>query len=545
MSATMHLCADYLLNAVWQTVLLCAAAWAAARMVRPLGPAAEHGAWVASLCAQCVLPACAAPWLAEELRRWLDSGHGHAGTVTVTMGAVQPLGHGGTAAALVPLAIAAWAVVTAGLGIRLLLQVRRLSGLRSDASPLTLDEESSAWLQASCARIGMAQVELLSSATVETPVTFGLWRPVLLLPHGFAERVGAPQLRAALAHELAHVARHDAAKQMLYRVLTLPLAWHPAVRFALAQIAETRERVCDGTAAAMTGGSRQYARSLLELASLLTARRPAHTHAIGLFDANQLERRVLMLNRRVFPVGRSLRLALMAGSGVLAMAACTSAVALHLEAPSQPLNPGSGQATAHGPVRIPSGVEAGQNLSRVMPVYPADAKHAKIQGAVVLHAIIGKTGAVEQLQVVSGPEELQASALEAVRQWVYKPYLLNGEPTEVDTTVTVNYSMGESGPAPTAESPHDSSQTSMPRIIRQVDAQYPAAARQAKVSGNVMVAVQVGADGTVSDVTATSGPEELRQSAVDAVRQYRFAPAMRNGEAVPMNMQVSVNFQMF
>ena len=62
--------------------------------------------------------------------------------------------------------------------------------------------------------------------------------------------------------------------------------------------------------------------------------------------------------------------------------------------------------------------------------------------AVVLHAIISKTGTIESLQVVSGPEMLRASALEAVRQWRYKPYLLNGEPTEVDTAITVNFSFG-------------------------------------------------------------------------------------------------------
>jgi protein TonB len=61
---------------------------------------------------------------------------------------------------------------------------------------------------------------------------------------------------------------------------------------------------------------------------------------------------------------------------------------------------------------------------------------------VVLHAIIGKNGTIQNLTVISGPAMLQSAALDAVKQWRYKPYVLNGDPTEVDTTVTVNFNLG-------------------------------------------------------------------------------------------------------
>jgi protein TonB len=92
-------------------------------------------------------------------------------------------------------------------------------------------------------------------------------------------------------------------------------------------------------------------------------------------------------------------------------------------------------------VRISGGVMAGLILTKVQPAYPADAKAAGVSGAVVLHVIIGKDGTVENLQVISGPEMLQKSAIEAVTQWTYKPYLLNGEPVQVDTTVTVMFTL--------------------------------------------------------------------------------------------------------
>ena len=76
------------------------------------------------------------------------------------------------------------------------------------------------------------------------------------------------------------------------------------------------------------------------------------------------------------------------------------------------------------------------------PVYPALARQARIQGSVVLHAIIDKDGKVAQLEVISGHPLLVQSALDAVKQWRYKPTLLNGDPVEVDTTITVTFTMG-------------------------------------------------------------------------------------------------------
>lgn len=92
---------------------------------------------------------------------------------------------------------------------------------------------------------------------------------------------------------------------------------------------------------------------------------------------------------------------------------------------------------AHGPVRISGGVMAGLLINRVAPSYPAEARANRIGGAVVLAARIGADGTVQDLQVISGPIVLAGSAIDAVKHWIYRPYLLNGRPTEVNTTVTL------------------------------------------------------------------------------------------------------------
>ena len=93
-----------------------------------------------------------------------------------------------------------------------------------------------------------------------------------------------------------------------------------------------------------------------------------------------------------------------------------------------------------GPVLIAGGVMAGNTLTKVAPVFPPAAKEQRIQGFVKLHLLISKTGTVEKLMLMSGAPVLQISAVDAVKRWTYQPYLLNGEPTEVDTTVQVSYS---------------------------------------------------------------------------------------------------------
>lgn len=92
-------------------------------------------------------------------------------------------------------------------------------------------------------------------------------------------------------------------------------------------------------------------------------------------------------------------------------------------------------------VRVSSGVVTGLKIRDVKPVYPPLARQARIQGTVVLQALISKTGDIENLQLLSGHPMLAPSAIEAVKQWKYKPYLLNGEPVEVETQVQVNFTL--------------------------------------------------------------------------------------------------------
>ncbi len=117
-------------------------------------------------------------------------------------------------------------------------------------------------------------------------------------------------------------------------------------------------------------------------------------------------------------------------------------------------------------VQISQGISQGLLISKVQPSYPPLARQARVQGTVVLKALIGKDGTVQNLTVISGHPMLTQSAIAAVKQWVYKPYLLNGKPVLVETTINVNFMLNG---APSEAQPAANMETASPATNAPVD----------------------------------------------------------------------------
>jgi len=191
------------------------------------------------------------------------------------------------------------------------------------------------------------------------------------------------------------------------------------------------------------------------------------------------------------------------------------------------------------PKKVWSGVMAEQSVTKVVPVYPPEARIAGVQGTVVMHAIIGKTGTIENLDVLSGPEALRSSALDAVRQWTYKPYLLNGNPVAVDTTITIHYLWNR--PAP-EERIRVSSGVMFARIETHKTPKYPEASIAAHEVGAVVLHAVIDTTGKVVQLDVMSGPKILSQAVMDAVWQWTYRPYLINGEPVEVETQIAINF---
>ena len=436
----------YLLNSLWQVPLLFAAGWLAARLLRSAGAVVEHRIWVLVLLLQSLLPACSIfPWEWLRTLSFWSWRAGRAGDahVSVVMGA-------GTAISVLHLpgvlliAIAIlYAAVSAYFVARFLWRSATLSVLRKEAVAVLLTGEAALFWARCSSRFEMNDVSIAASSGIFSPVTMGLRRKLLLLPVTMVDVLPELDLHTVIAHEFAHMQRKDFMKNLLYELLSLPVTYHPLFWLTRAHIMESREIVCDKMAAAMTGRN-EYAQSLLRLASLMVAGTLGSTpHTIGIFDANAFERRLMNLTEKHKEIRGLRRAAMVAACAALGLTTCGSALALGMHVNAASTSDNSNASKPPKQLSVSTDVMAGNLLNKVLPVYPAEAKKAKIQGTVVLDAVIGKDGKVENLRVLSGPNQLQRSALDAVRQWTYKPYLLNGDPIEVKTTVNVVYSLGK------------------------------------------------------------------------------------------------------
>jgi len=426
--------------------------------------------------------------------------------------------------------------------VRLVIGLVRLAWMSAHAKPLFDEDWMRAAVELSQFHKLTCSVRLLQcSSPLAMPLTWGIFRPYLVLPSG-ATHWCEERRRIVLSHELAHIARMDWLLQICGE-LTRAMYWfHPLAWLAAARLRQESERACDDAVLRSGVAPSQYASQLLDLARTLEKSGRAWSTALAIARPSNLERRfAAMLN----PSINRRRLSLKAKFLVPLFAACILVPLAGLRLPAQNLA-GKTTGTIHDPsgtgvanatiimsnheantvdmtttnregnfafkalpagnyelqvlkpgfeiYRVPQvSLDAGRDLSesftlqvgaitehvmvvpenstkpvpveatsgkpsrfsiggsvqaakltnKVQPVYPESAKSAGVQGTVVLHAVIGLDGKPLSLRIMNSQvdPDLARSAVEAVSQWRYTPTLLNGEPIEVDTTITVNYSL--------------------------------------------------------------------------------------------------------
>jgi TonB family protein len=224
------------------------------------------------------------------------------------------------------------------------------------------------------------------------------------------------------------------------------------------------------------------------------------------------------------------------------------------------------------PVRVDDTIVSHQLVRRVAPTYPPLARQARIQGMVVLEIVIDKSGGVQNVQKVSGHPLLAPSAIEAVKQWKYIPYLLNGDPVEVETNVAVRFTLSDKpaesgvvgdapgGGLPTGaigsaktidpQGPTDPALQNRVRVsesvmqtllIHTVDPVAPAD-RGMHIQGPVVLKALIDKSGNVQSLELVSGHAMLVPAALEAARQWRYQPFLLNGDPVEVETTMHVGF---
>jgi TonB family protein len=198
-------------------------------------------------------------------------------------------------------------------------------------------------------------------------------------------------------------------------------------------------------------------------------------------------------------------------------------------------------------VRAVGKVQPPKLVKQVDPVYPEAARKARVEGVVILEAKADEQGRVADTRILRSIPALDQAAIDAVKQWVYEPMLINGQPRKVVFTVTVRFVLKD-GPKSgipekfAAGAVKAEGDIKPPQLIKEVQPVYPEIARQAEVQGVVILSVKADEEGKIVDTMVLRSIPLLDQAAIDAVKQWVYEPYVKDGKPVPIVFTVTVRF---
>jgi TonB family protein len=453
--SVISLFASYLVNAIWQVTVVAAAGWLASRFLRQLGPRAEHIGWVSTLVVAVLAPSAPLFRSLGAILAGQPKTVAHPALIFADVPDRVPA-HIGLYQWPIPaiwIAAALYFTATFYFAGRMTWSFFRVQAIIAGAKPQALTaEQKEIWSR--CRRLFvLGGAHLLRSVDISGPVVAGVRKPILIVPAKFAASCAGCDLLAALAHECAHAERCDFLKNLCYEAISMALAFHPAIWFIKTHIAKTREMICDSMVAERVLEPHSYAHSLLRLAAMIGAAAPrtASVHAIGIFDANILEKRVMMIGSKRRSAGRFVRSGLTISAALLL--ACTgvlaAAKAIVIEPQSTPAADQSGKpsesSAPYGPVyRVGNGVSAPVPTLTPDAEFPPSAKGLKkpFSAIVLLKLIVDKDGMPRDVQVAhSYNPDFDREAIKAAQKYRFKPGMKHGSPVAVAVKIEVNFKL--------------------------------------------------------------------------------------------------------
>ncbi len=555
----------FLLNSLWQVPLIAFAAIVAARLMAPASWRARHLLFIAALLLAVLLPA----WSAATS----NSKPGESIAVTILPGfqddgAANQTAHRSLTkhryssslhltpaiSRAVAFAYIAFLLIQAGL---LLWKWRATRSLLRRATTGVLPHDLSAQWQRWLQSFKIGKVNLLVSDRITGPVTLGFHPASLLVPPDFITTASREEIAAALCHELAHIARRDFLVNLFLEIMSLPIAFHPACWLLKKHIDESRELACDAMAAAVSDGSEVYARSLLSLAqTICAAPRAAVTNALGIFEANILEKRIMHLIDRKPASSRAAIFLSLAGACSLLAVTCVGISAFTLQ-------PASAQTSSD----LRQFVGTWKTTVNGQPA--ATVQILTYQGKLTGSMSNGDFGVDDKTNTINdwhngtpgGSPIVEASI--SGQTLAFKTLDLDGpvawdltltSPGKADLRIAEAMANGTKPPpipaerVDTASAKDDNSSPGYipPHVLHSVDPEYSAEARAAKFSGKCVVALTIDTQGNPINVHVEKPiGMGLDEKAIDAVKQYRFTPATQDGVAIAKRVHIEVDFRFY
>jgi TonB family protein len=182
-------------------------------------------------------------------------------------------------------------------------------------------------------------------------------------------------------------------------------------------------------------------------------------------------------------------------------------------------------------------------IRKVDPVYPDEAKKAGIEGRVVVTAVTDVFGCVVEAKAAKGPKALHEAAVNAIKQWVYEPYILDGVPKPVEFTVVASFNLDKEKDKDKKQPPVISAKE-RPKLIKKVNPKYPKEALKKGVQGKVVLEATIDKNGNVVDAVIIDGHSLLNKAALEAIKQWKYKPFVKNGVKKPVRFTVVMHFKL-
>ena len=373
------------------------------------------GSWVRSADAQLWVPAV--EWLERSMLRW---------SVTIPADAAE------ISREWYAFAGTAWLVGGFGVALSRWRQWQRMQRVIRTATPLDRGREADALRRVMSGGNRRRSIQLLLCASRIEPGVVGLIRPAVLWPADLSDRLTDDQLDAIMTHEISHIDRRDNATAVAHMLVETLFWFHPLVWWVGARLIGEREQACDDEVVRSGADRESYAKGILAVCGFCLRSPMAMVAGVG---GSRLTSRIerIMTRAQSAPIALPTRLAL--ASVIVAIAVIPLAAGA--------LGP-SRQAARQGPYRVGEGVTKPVIVKETKPSYTADAMRARIQGKVLLKAVIladGRVGDVKVTQSLDTIHGLDKQAVEALKQWRFKPGTKDKKPVSVQVEIEMVFTL--------------------------------------------------------------------------------------------------------
>ena len=397
---------NLLIDSALRSTVILAIAWIVTLALRRSSADLRHRIWLAALGGVTLLPLI--EWIAPS---FLSSGRILENVPTLAAFAAAPAA-AARSGAKIPWLVAIWMIGAALVMLRLAIGLARIAKVTRTARP--------------------EGHQIRISHAINTPLTWGVLRPVVLLP-AYSTEWSDDQRETVLRHEHAHIARHDWLWQILARLIAAAFWFHPLVWLAMAALRSEAERAADDRVLASGATPTDYAERLLEVARRMSG--PTLLGGVAMTRGSEVERRVreiLDSSRRRSPARVWARVAIALG--------CVAIIVPLAAMPQRSEQQESPKKKSHKVGE--EGLTPPKLSYKVEPGYTEEARDAKIQGTVVVQVVVNENGIAEDLVIVRSLDDgLDERAKQAIAQWRFEPGTKNGEAVPVLATIEVNFKL--------------------------------------------------------------------------------------------------------